>query len=66
MPIIGTLVHGNTSIQSNSCLFPKKNQEQDGVSDAVAIMATHENKAILKATEMCYLSLPQRWKLISA
>jgi FdrA protein len=52
MPIIGTLVHGKYLDSVKLMLISKEARKLDGVSDAVAIMATPENKAILKATEM--------------
>lgn len=52
MPTIGTLVHGKYLDSVKLMLISQEMRQQDGVTDAVAIMATQENKAILKATEM--------------
>jgi FdrA protein len=52
MPITGTLVHGKYLDSVKLMLISKEIRKQDGVFDAVAIMATKENKAILKATDM--------------
>jgi len=52
MPVIGTLIHGKYLDSVKLMLISKQMRQQEGVSDAVAIMATPENKAILKATNM--------------
>lgn len=52
MPTLGTLVHGKYFDSVKLMLVSKELRKQDGVQDAVAIMATPENKAILKATDM--------------
>ncbi len=52
MPITGTLVHGKYLDSVKLMLISKQIRQQAGVTDAVAIMATKENKAILKATNM--------------
>jgi len=52
MPITGTLIHGKYLDSVKLMLISKQIRQKDGVKDAVAIMATKENKAILKATDM--------------
>jgi FdrA protein len=52
MPTLGTLVHGKYFDSVKLMLVSKELRKQDGVQDAVAIMATPENKAILRATGM--------------
>jgi FdrA protein len=52
MPVIGTLLHGKYLDSVKLMLLSKEVRQAPGVKDAVAIMATSENKAILKATGM--------------
>ena len=52
MPTIGTLVQGKYLDSVKLMLISQEIRQQSGVQDAVAIMATTENKAILKATDM--------------
>lgn len=52
MPTVGTLVQGKYFDSVKLMLISKEIRKQKGVQDAVAIMATAENKAILKATGM--------------
>lgn len=52
MPIVGTLVKGKYLDSVKLMLVSKQMRQTEGVEDAVAIMATSENKAILKATGM--------------
>lgn len=52
MPIIGKLIHGKYLDSVKLMLISKEMRKQPGVTDAVAIMATHENKAILQATDL--------------
>lgn len=62
MPTLGTLVHGKYLDSVKLMLISKEIRRQPGVQDAVAIMATNENKAILKATDMLlpeFVSAPE-------
>ncbi len=52
MPTVGTLVQGKYFDSVKLMLVSREIRKQKGVQDAVAIMATAENKAILKATGM--------------
>lgn len=52
MPVHGTLLQGKYLDSVKLMLISKEIRKQQGVQDAVAIMATSENKAILKATGM--------------
>ncbi|MFO7659299.1 MAG: acyl-CoA synthetase FdrA [Candidatus Cloacimonadaceae bacterium] len=62
MPVLGTLVLGKYLDSVKLMLISKEIRRQKGVQDAVAIMATNENKAILKATDMLlpeFISAPE-------
>jgi len=50
MPVKGTIVTGKYLDSVKLMLISKEIRQRDGVTDAVAVMATNENKAILKAT----------------
>ncbi|HOD17660.1 MAG TPA: acyl-CoA synthetase FdrA [Candidatus Cloacimonadota bacterium] len=52
MPINGTVVQGKYFDSVQLMLLSKEMKKREGVIDAVAIMASKENKAILKATDL--------------
>jgi FdrA protein len=52
MPTLGTLVQGKYLDSVKLMLISKTMRQREGVQDAVAILGTAENKAILKATGM--------------